>query len=185
MTDHPIPGEEHDEDLGPSKSAVKREAHAAQKLGEGLVDLDAAALDDLPISDRLRDAVEEAQRVRARGARKRQMQYIGRLMREEDVEAIEAGLQRLDPNSPENQRLAHQAAGWRDALIDDPQATTRFVEAFPAVDVQHLRQLQRAARTEAKKDQYGKAARALFEEVRAQVEAREHSSAQPDQEPQD
>ena len=173
MTDHSIPDEEHDEYLGPSKSAVKREAHAAQKLGGGLVELDAAALDDLPISDRLRDAVEEAQRIRARGARKRQMQYIGRLMREEDVEAIEAGLQRLDPNSPENRRIAHRAEDWRDALIEDPQATTRFVEAFPAVEVQHLRQLQRAARAEAKKEQYGKASRALFEEVRAQVEADE------------
>jgi len=173
MTDHPIPDEEHDEYLGPSKSAVKREAHAAQKLGESLIDLDAEALDSLPVSDRLRDAVEEARRIRARGGRKRQMQYIGRLMREEDVEAIEAGLRRLDPNSPENQRIVHRAEAWRDALIDDPEATTRFVESFPEVDVQHLRQLQRGARAEAKREQYGKAARALFEEVRAQIEAKE------------
>lgn len=173
MNEHHYPDGEHDEDLGPSKSAVKREAHAAQKLGEGLVKLDAEALDTLPVSDRLRDAITEAQRIRARGARKRQMQYIGRLMREEDVEAIEAGLRRLDPNSPENQRVVHQAEGWRDALIEDRGATTRFVAAFPEVDVQHLRQLQRGARAEAKKERYGKAARALFEEVRAQIQAKE------------
>jgi ribosome-associated protein len=163
--------EHHDPDdaLGPSKSAVKREAHAAQKLGEGLVGLDAEALDTLPVSDRLRDAIEAARAIRARGARKRQMQYIGRLMREEDVEAIEGGLRRLDPDAPENRRITQQAEDWRDALIEDRGAITRFVEAFPEVDVQQLRRLQRGARAEANEERYGKAARALFEEVRARI----------------
>ncbi len=175
MSDHQLPPDssgEHDEEyLGPSKSQVKREAHAAQALGVGLAELDAEALDRLPITDRLRDAVDQLKATRSRGAAKRQRQYIGRLMREEDVEAIEAALQGLDPNSPENQRRQMQAEAWRDALIEDAEAITRFVDSYPAVDVQHLRQLQRGARAESAREEYGKASRALFLEVREVIEA--------------
>ncbi|HER34390.1 MAG: DUF615 domain-containing protein [Halothiobacillaceae bacterium] len=161
---------------GPSKSQVKREAHAAQRIGENLAEMDAAALDQLPISDRLRKGLEELQRTRSRGAAKRQRQYVGRLMREEDVEAIEAGLRRLDPNSPENQRLQMQSEAWRDALLHEADAITRFVDDFPGVDVQQLRQLQRNARAEDDRHEYGKACRALFQAVRAEIEAQaEHA----------
>ena len=175
MSDPNLPNDladEHDEEYwGPSKSQVKREAHAAQRVGESLAELDAESLDQLPISDRLRDAIDDLQRMRSRGAGKRQRQYVGKLMREEDVEAIEAALRRLDPNSPENQRLQMQAEAWRDALLDENDAITRFVDDFPGVDVQSLRQLQRNARTEAKREEYGKATRALFQAVRAEIEA--------------
>ena len=166
------PADDHDEAYwGPSKSQVKRDAHAAQRVGESLAELDAETLDQLPISDRLRDGVEDLQRIRSRGAGKRQRQYIGRLMREEDVEAIEAALRRLDPNSPENQRLQMQAEAWRDALIEENDAITRFVDDYPQVDVQQLRQLQRNARAEAERETYGKAGRALFQAVRAEIVA--------------
>ncbi|MCL7744012.1 DUF615 domain-containing protein [Guyparkeria hydrothermalis] len=177
MSDPNLPNDladEHDEEYwGPSKSQVKRDAHAAQQVGVSLAELDAETLDQLPLSDRLREAVEDLQRIRSRGAGKRQRQYIGKLMREEDVEAIEAALRRLDPNSPENQRLQMQAEAWRDALIDenDADAITRFIDDFPTVDVQQLRQLQRNARAEAKREEYGKATRALFQAVRAEIEA--------------
>ncbi len=174
MSEHHLPpdsSEAHDEEeFGPSKSRVKREAHAAQALGVGLAELDADALDRLPITDRLRESVEQLKATRSRGAAKRQRQYIGRLMREEDIEAIEAALNRLDPNSPENQRRQMQAEAWRDALIEDAEAITRFVDSYPAVDVQHLRQLQRGARAESAREEYGKASRALFLEVRAVIE---------------
>ncbi|WP_158611839.1 ribosome biogenesis factor YjgA [Guyparkeria sp. SCN-R1] len=175
MSEHNLPpesSEAHDEeDFGPSKSQFKREAHAAQALGVSLAELDADALDRLPITDRLRDGIEKLKATRSRGAAKRQRQYIGRLMREEDVEAIEAALNRLDPHSPENQRRQMQAEAWRDALIEDLKAITRFVDSYPAVDVQHLRQLQRGARAESEREEYGKASRALFLEVRAVIEA--------------
>lgn len=174
MSEHHLPPdstEAHDEEeFGPSKSQVKREAHAAQALGVGLAELDADTLNHLPISDRLRDGVEQLKATRSRGAAKRQRQYIGRLMREEDVEAIDAALKRLDPHSPENQRLQMQAEAWRDALIEDLEAITRFIDSYPAVDVQHLRQLQRGARAEAAREEYGKASRALFLEVRSVIE---------------
>ncbi len=175
MSEHHLPPDstgEHDEEyLGPSKSQVKREAHAAQDLGVSLAELDADALDRLPITDRLRDGIEKLKATRSRGAAKRQRQYIGRLMREEDVEAIETALRRLDPHSPENQRRQMQAEAWRDALIAEHEAITRFIDSYPAVDVQHLRQLQRSARAEAAREEYGKASRALFLEVRDVIEA--------------
>ncbi|MFP4252370.1 MAG: ribosome biogenesis factor YjgA [Guyparkeria sp.] len=175
MSEHHLPPDstgDHDEEyLGPSKSQVKREAHAAQDLGVSLAELDADALDRLPITDRLRDGIEKLKATRSRGAAKRQRQYIGRLMREEDVEAIETALRRLDPHSPENQRRQMQAEAWRDALIAEHEAITRFIDSYPAVDVQHLRQLQRSARAEAAREEYGKASRALFLEVRDVIEA--------------
>jgi ribosome-associated protein len=165
-----VTDEAEDDEFGPSKSQVKREAHAAQRLGESLVALDAEALAALPVTDRLREAVAGLAGMRSRGAAKRQRQYIGRLMRDEDVAAIEAALARLDPASPENQRLQMQAEGWRDALIGEREAITRFIDGYPAVDVQKLRQLQRRARAEAGAGEYGKASRGLFLLLREQLE---------------
>jgi len=87
--------EESWEDLPPSKSARKREAHALQKLGEELVKMRQADLDRLPLPENLREAIDEARRLTNRGALSRQRQYIGKLMREADVAPIEAALAAL------------------------------------------------------------------------------------------
>ncbi len=80
-------------ELRPSKSARKRAAHAAQALGEELIGLKPAELDSLGLPDELHDAVVEAQRIRnSRGGLARQRQYIGKLMREIDLDPIEAAL---------------------------------------------------------------------------------------------
>jgi ribosome-associated protein len=76
----------------PSKSARKRAAHAAQALGEHLIGLRRDELAALPLPDRLREAIETAQSLRARGALARQRQFIGKLMREVDLGAIEDAL---------------------------------------------------------------------------------------------
>jgi ribosome-associated protein len=80
------------DDRPPSKSMRKRSAHAAQKLGEQLVRMRDAELAELPLSEPLRDAIAEAQRLRSRGALSRQHQYIGKLMRDIDIEAVEAAI---------------------------------------------------------------------------------------------
>lgn len=173
MSDLHLPPDhlDEDDDWGLSKSQLKREAHAAQHLGEILAELDAGALDQLPITERLREALKKLQLMHSHGARKRQRQYIGKLMRAEDVEAIEAGLRQIDPNSPENQRLQMQTEAWRDALIQETDAITRFIDDFPGVDVQHFRQLQRGARAEAEREEHGSAMRALFQAIRAEIRA--------------
>jgi ribosome-associated protein len=76
------------QELPPSKSARKREAHALQKLGEELVALRAADLARLPLPESLREAIDEARRLTSRGALARQRQYIGKLMRDIDVQPI-------------------------------------------------------------------------------------------------
>lgn len=99
---------EVDEDgveLPPSKSARKRQAHALQKLGEQLVRMRPGDAAGLPLSEPLREAVDEARRLTSRGALARQFQYIGKLMREEDVPAIEAALVAQDEAQKARARL--------------------------------------------------------------------------------
>lgn len=83
------------QELPPSKSSRKREAHALQKLGEELVQMRAKDLERLPLPESLRDAIDEARRLTSRGALARQRQFIGKLMRDIDVEPIVTALAAL------------------------------------------------------------------------------------------
>jgi ribosome-associated protein len=98
-------GWEDEEDLGPSKSARKREAHSLQKLGERLTTLRPDELDQLPLPERLREAIDEAKRLKQRGALHRQRQYIGKLMRDVEIEALEAALEGLTDRHNAHARL--------------------------------------------------------------------------------
>jgi ribosome-associated protein len=80
------------DELPPSKSARKREAHALQKLGEELIAMRAADLARLPLPESLKEAIDEARRLTSRAALARQRQYVGKLMREVDVEPVRAAL---------------------------------------------------------------------------------------------
>jgi ribosome-associated protein len=84
------------EERPPSKSSRKREAHALQKLGERLVRMKPADVATLPLYEQLFDAIAEARRLTSHGALSRQHQYIGKLMRDVDIEAVEAALDRLE-----------------------------------------------------------------------------------------
>lgn len=88
---------DNDDDFrGPSKSSRKRAAHAAQKLGQRLVGMRAQDLAGLPMDESLRDAIDEARRITSRGALARQLQFIGKLMRGTDIDAIEAALAAIE-----------------------------------------------------------------------------------------
>jgi len=92
----PPSGEEAEQEAErPSKSARKRAAHAAQALGERLIALKESDLARIPLPETLRDAIREARRIKARGGLARQKQYIGKLMRETDLLAIEDALAAL------------------------------------------------------------------------------------------
>lgn len=131
-------------DFEPSKTERKREAHAARDLGAELCVLSDAQLVAFPLSDSLLSAIRESRNVHAHGARKRHLQYIGKLMRQHDVVAIEAELNRIDPDAPENVRLQHESERWRARLLsDDASAVTDFISNYPQVDIQVLRQLLR------------------------------------------
>jgi ribosome-associated protein len=122
--------------------------HARQDLGEQLVRLSAEALRGMALPDLLREAIGEAQRIKGNEARRRQMQYIGRLMRDSDYEAIQAGYDELMGGSRESVALMHRCERLREQLLDDDSALSGFLEQHPGVDTQWLRAKLRAGRAE-------------------------------------
>lgn len=146
-----------------SKSQLKREAHELQALGEELVKLPAAKLAKVPLPDDLNNAVEQARRMKARGAYKRQLQYIGKLMRNIDAEPIRQALNALKDNSARETARLHRLEHWRDRLIEEGDtALAELLAEQPQTDRQHLRQLIRNADKERKQNKPPKAARELF-----------------------
>lgn len=134
-----------DEDEIPSKTQRKKEAHAQQELGETLTRLSPAVLDTLPISDSLRSAIDEFNRIpHKRGAVKRQLQYIGRLIRDCDTEAINAALeQQAQTNHPDERTRRKERAEQQCELIVTQGDTgiQAVLEDHPELDRQQLRQL--------------------------------------------
>jgi len=132
----------------PSKTQRKQEVHALQRLGERLVGLNAEQLAAVPMPEELRDAVFEAKRIRSREGHRRQLQYIGKLMREIDPAPIRAQLERWDGQSREATAAHHRIERWRLRLLDDDDALTQFAREHPDADLQRLRTCVREARKE-------------------------------------
>lgn len=164
-----------EEDVGEiSKSERKREAHAARDLGERLAELEPSQLANFPLSDALMAALKEARSITAHGARKRHFQYIGKLMRQHEVDEIERQLALVDPDAPHNVRLMHESEQWRTRLLESgPDAVTAFVAANPGTDVQALRQLLRQVAKEQAEQKPPRYYRELYRFVR---EVLAHSS---------
>ena len=133
---------------GPSKSQRKRDMSALQELGEKLVALPASRLAQLPLAERLLEAIREAQRIKSHEARRRQLQYVGKLMREADAEAIAAQLHEWESGSREQNDRFHALEQWRDRLLESDDALTVLLEHRPGLDIPHLRNLIRQARRE-------------------------------------
>lgn len=150
-----------------SKSQVKRELHALQELGERLTTLKTDVLAKLPLTDALQKALAEAPKHKAHVARKRHIQYIGKLMREQDVEAIVSLIDQLDSSTREYNERFHALERWRDRLIEGGDAALEsFVADYPDTDRQHLRGLIRHAQHEAAHNKPPAAARKVFKYIR-------------------
>lgn len=150
-----------------SKSQRKRECHQLQDLGSKLVNLPQADLDKIPLDDDLRQAIYEAKRIKQRGALKRQLQFIGKLMRNSDAEAIRAAYQRVTNPFQEDIKQFHQLEQWRERLLrDGDDALESLLQEYPQADRQHIRQLIRSADKEKKANKPPKAARELFQYLR-------------------
>jgi len=161
-----------------SKSQFKREMIALQEMGEELVRLNAEQLAKLPLTDELRDAVLAAQGMHARGARYRQMQYIGRLMREVDPAPVQEALDIVRNRHNRATSLLHRLEKWRDKLIaGDHEALEEVFAAFPDADRQHLRQLVRNAQKEDEAQKPPKSSRELFRYLRELQEEGNRQSA--------
>ena len=130
-----------------SKSQLKREMTALQETGKILVDLPPAQLAQIPLTIALADAITAMRTMTSHGARRRQLQYIGRLMRTVDSEPIEEALAKLELKSRQGKAQFHQIEHWRDRLIaEDDSVIQEFLTQFPETDRQQLRQLTRNAK---------------------------------------
>ena len=162
---------ENNETIEPiSKTKLKAEADAAQSIGKSLVDLPIDKLIKLALPETLFDAVLEAKRLTANGAIRRQMQYLGRLMRDIDAAPIVEQLQAWEgKNTQENARF-HSMERWRDRMIENADAVSEFLVAHPHTDSQQLRTLIRNAQKEAAANKPPKSSRELFKLIRTIIE---------------
>jgi ribosome-associated protein len=154
-------------DERPSKSQRKREMHARQDLGERLVRLGNDSLRRLALPEILRDAIDEARRIKGHEALRRQMQYIGRLMRDSDYAAIQSSYDTLLGGSRDAIALMHRCERLRDALIDDEAALPGFLAQHPGIDTQWLRAKVRAVRAERAAARPPRQARELYQWLHA------------------
>lgn len=150
------------DDLAPSKTQRKKDMAALQALGVRLTRLNAAQLNQVELPERLREAIDAARRITAHEARRRQMQYIGKLMRGVEAAPIEQALERLGGESQAAVSLMHRCEQWRDRLLDDDGALTLLLDESPVDDVQPLRSMIRAARRERDGGQPPRHARELY-----------------------
>ncbi|QHJ01129.1 DUF615 domain-containing protein [Xylophilus rhododendri] len=159
-----------------SRTDLKRESTELQQLGEALLTLGQAARAALPLPERLFDALEAARKITNFEGRRRQGQFIGKLMRkldEEQIAAVRAALDVQKRGSAEEAALLHEAEGWRNTLIEGDEAVQRWIEAYPDTDIQQLRALVRQARKDAVPEKpglaprHGRAYREIFQLVRS------------------
>jgi len=132
---HPTEDSEEPLEDRPSKSARKRAAHEAQDLGEQLISLRDAELDALELPETLTDAIRLARRTTSRGGAARQRQYIGKLMREVDLEPIRAALSARGEQSARDAERFKRIEEWRERLITEGAAAIEELERWrPGLD---------------------------------------------------
>ncbi len=150
----------------PSKSAVKRAMNDLQTLGEALVALSGDQIGKFDIPDDLREAVRAAQRITQHEARRRQLQYIGKLMRGIDPAPIQAALDEINGVSAAAVARMHALERLRTRFLEDEQAIGEIAAAHPQADLQHLRRLRRNALKERELGKPPRAFRELFRVLR-------------------
>jgi ribosome-associated protein len=142
-------GDSPDADARPSKTQLKRESAAVQALGVELAALSEERLANVPMPEALREAIAEYRRTRSHEGRRRQMQYVGKLMRGADEAALREAVAASKIGSARESLALHETERWRAELIADDAALERWLAEFPDTDSQHLRSLVRAARRDA------------------------------------
>ena len=186
-------GSELDQELNnvggpPSKTALKRESAELQDLGEALLTLKADTLGALQLPEKLVDALEQARRITNFEGRRRQIQYIGKLMRHVDPAPLRAALEEQHSGRARDTMALHEAERWRDELLADDGACERWL-ARHAGDAQSLRALIRQARKDAVPERpglaprHGKAYREIFQYLKeALIQDAEQAGASHDDE---
>lgn len=164
------PEDDYPEYDGPSKSQLKRDMHRLQKMGEALLALKPSQVADIPMSDQLRAAIEESWRLTQNEAKRRHMQYLGKLMRHEDEEQLQKAIDGFNAGSEENTRRLHLAERWRERLLADDNAITEFLNEHSGAEAQSLRNLVRNCRKDLAQDRNSGSSRKLFRYIRDQLD---------------
>jgi ribosome-associated protein len=178
----------------PSRTELKKESTELQKLGESLLTLGGPAFEKLALPERLVTALAEARKITNFEGRRRQMQYVGKLMRLLEPEALQGIRDALDEQrggSAQQALALHAAEKWRDDLIEKDEALQTWLAAHPDTDVQQLRALIRQARKDGQPDaeavskglapRRGRAFREIFQVVRDTLEGTDEE-AEPEDE---
>jgi ribosome-associated protein len=163
-----------EEEVQPSRTRRKLDDQALQDLGQALVAVSEDKLVELDLPERLRDAILHARGISKFGALRRQMQYIGRLMREEgDADTIRERLDAWKGVSVEETARLHLIERWRVRLLKDDKALEELITEYPSADVQQLRTLIRNTKRETEADKPSKSFRELFQVLRDILSSRQ------------
>jgi len=158
---------ENDEDDLISKSQLKRDSQALQDMGSQLVEMPEGQLKKFDLPENLKDAIYEARRLKNREGKRRQLQFIGKLMRTADTSFIQETLDRMDHQSQTYRQHFMRLEEWRDKIISQGNsAIEALIEQYPAADRQQLRNLQRQAAREIEHKKPPTASKKLFAYLR-------------------
>lgn len=151
-----------------SKSQRKRDMDVIQKLAETLAALPSSQLAKMPLSETVMVAIRFVRTLKAHGAKRRQMHYIGKLMREEALEPVRAALKMLERGREQDTAKFHAVEQWRDRLLlEGDEGIQTFLADYPAADRQQLRQLVRKAQLDRKNNKNTGAETELFRTLKA------------------
>jgi len=168
----------------PSKTQLKKQMHDLQALGAELVELNEQQLASIDLPERLLDAVKDARRMTKFEARRRQLQYIGKLMRDIDPEPIRSRLDAWKSVSRAHTARLHLLERWRTRLLEEPEAITELMREYPHADTARFRLLVRNTHREREAGQAPRSYRALFhllsETIAATEAGDERRDAGPD-----
>lgn len=175
---------------GASRTDMKRESDALQELGEELLTLRADRLAQLGLPDKLTDALAELRRITNFEGRRRQAQFVGKLMRKLDDETVDqarAALAEQRRGPAREAALLHHTEQWRTVLLEDDEALARWMTQYPATDAQQLRALVRQARKDAVPEKpglaprHGRAYREIFQLLREQLNQTDEAAPQEEE----
>ena len=160
-----------EEDFGPSRTQIKREAEALQKMGLELVELGDKFLAQIGLEGALADAVYQARGMKHREGRRRQLQFIGKLMRSADHEAISEKLVKVKNIGRQHSHIQQQTESWLERLVEEGNsALQEFIQTYSVTDAQHLRQLLRNTQKEKKFNKVSTNSDKLFHYIRELLE---------------
>lgn len=150
-----------------SKSQRRRDALEVKSLAGRLIGMSPSMLARLPLDDQLREAIDQARAIRSNVARKRQLQFVAKLLRRADPEPLQEAIASFDAGARQLAARQHRTEAWRDRLLEGGDAAvSELLGRHPAADAQPLRQLIRRARQEAAAGRPPAAARTLFRQLR-------------------